>query len=170
MWAANNTEVQIDFEATIPFVMKGRRLETDALVSPDIEEPMIGSEWMKAHRCLWDFQGSQLHIDGQAAVTLSQRKKPRCRRLYADQEIVVPARHQVAVQERLCCPQSCRPEILLLKHDRWSQAFTWVKRCFHQNTVTYVSASSILQQNHGPSLWANGLEIYTTSKCCHAGP
>jgi len=55
MWAANGTEVQIDGEATIPFVMEGRRLDTTALVSPDIVEPMIGSEWMKAHRCLWDF-------------------------------------------------------------------------------------------------------------------
>jgi len=33
-------------------------------------------------------------------VTLTQRKKLRCRRLYADQEIVVPARHQVAVPAR----------------------------------------------------------------------
>jgi len=100
MWAANGTEVQIDGEATIPFVMEGRRLDTTAIVSPDIEEPMIGSEWMKAHRCLWDFQGSQLYIDGRAVVTLTQRKKLRCRRLYADQEVVVPARHQVVVPAR----------------------------------------------------------------------
>jgi len=100
MWAANCTEVRIQGEATIPFVMEGRRLDTTALVSPDIEEPMIGSEWMKAHRCLWDFQGSQLYIDDRAAVTLTQRKKLRCRRLYADQEVVVPARHQVVVPAR----------------------------------------------------------------------
>jgi len=52
--AANGTEVQLDGEATIPFEMEGRRLDTEALVSPDIEEPMIGAEWMKAHR-LQDF-------------------------------------------------------------------------------------------------------------------
>jgi len=33
-------------------------------------------------------------------VTLTQKKNLRCRRLYADQEIVVPARHQVAVPAR----------------------------------------------------------------------
>ena len=58
---------------------------------------MIGVEWMKAHRCQWDFQESQLYIDGQAAVMLTQPKKLRCRRLYVDQEIVISARHQSTV-------------------------------------------------------------------------
>jgi len=80
--------------------MDGRRFDTEALVSPDIEEPMIGSEWMRAHRCLWDFYGSQLYIDGEPAVMLSQRRKLRCRRLYADQDIIVPARQQIEVPAR----------------------------------------------------------------------
>ena len=71
--------------------MEGIRLDTEALISPDIEEPMIGVEWMKVHRCQWDFQESQLYIDGQAAGMLTQPKKLRCRRLYVDQEIVVSA-------------------------------------------------------------------------------
>jgi len=75
-------------------------LDTEALISPDIEEPMIGAEWMKAHRCLWDFRGSELYIDGRAAVMLTQRKKLWCRRLYVDQEVVVPARHQATVPAR----------------------------------------------------------------------
>jgi len=72
MWAANGTEVQLHGEAIIPFEMEGKRLDTEALVSPDIEEPMTGTEWMKAHRCLWDFRGSELYIDGRAAVMLTQ--------------------------------------------------------------------------------------------------
>ena len=56
MWTANGIEVQLDGEATIPFEMDGKRFYTGALISQDIEEPMIGEEWMKAvHRCLWDF-------------------------------------------------------------------------------------------------------------------
>jgi len=80
--------------------MDGRRLDTEALISPDIEEPMIGAEWMKAHRCLWDFHGFQLYIDGRAAVMLTQRKKLWCRRLCVDQEVVIPARRQAAVPTR----------------------------------------------------------------------
>jgi len=126
MWAANGTEVQLDGEATIPFEMDGRRLDTEALISPDIEEPIIGAEWMKAHRCLWDFHVSELYIDGRAAMMLTQRKKLRGRRLYVDQEVVVPARHQVAVPARatLCCQQSGRLETTLPRCDRSSQVLT----------------------------------------------
>jgi len=46
MWAANGTEIQLDGEAVIPFVMDGRPFDNEALVSPDIEKSMIGSEWM----------------------------------------------------------------------------------------------------------------------------
>jgi len=126
MWAANGTEIQLDGEAVIPFVMDGHRLDTEVLVSPDIEETMIGSEWMQAHRCLWDFQGSQLYTDGKPAVMLSQRRQLRCRRLYADQDTVVPARQQIEVPARTTLlsarapvtPQSSR-------HGRFSPVSTW---------------------------------------------
>jgi len=55
---------------------------------------------MKAHRCLWDFWGSELYIDGRAAVMLTQRKKLRRGRLYVDREVIVPARHQATVPAR----------------------------------------------------------------------
>jgi len=154
MWTANGTEVQIDGEATIPFVMEGRRLDTEALVSPDIEEPMIGSEWLKAHRCLWDFQGSQLYIDGRAAVTLTQRKKLRCRRLYADQEVVVPARHQVAVPARATLLSMKLPTGNTIVETRQMEPgiYLGLPTCFHRSIMTCVSASSILQQSRGPSL------------------
>ena len=31
-------------------------MDAETLISPDIEEPMIEEEWMKAHRCLWDLR------------------------------------------------------------------------------------------------------------------
>jgi len=42
MWAANGTKVQLDGKATIPVEIDGRRLDTEALISLDTEEPMIG--------------------------------------------------------------------------------------------------------------------------------
>jgi len=97
MWAANGTEVQLDGEATIPFEMDGRRLDTEALISPDIEEPMIGAERRKTHRCIWNFQESKLNIDGRAAVMLTPRKKLRCRRMYVDREVIVSTRQRATV-------------------------------------------------------------------------
>ena len=62
------------------------------LISPDVEEVTIGADWLEEHRCSWDFGGKQLFIDGLPAVTVSRKK---CRRLYSEQEVVIPPRQQV---------------------------------------------------------------------------
>ena len=60
---------------------------------------MLGSDWLQAHNCLWDFGRGRLFVDGRAAVTLSRKRPLCCRRLRAGrrraaarQETDVPAR------------------------------------------------------------------------------
>ena len=74
----------------IPFVLNGRRMDTFALVSPDIEEVMIGADWLEKHQCIWNFGGKQLFIDGYPAVTLSRKKKLRWRRLFSESDVTSP--------------------------------------------------------------------------------
>jgi len=55
LWAANGTEIEIVGEVTVPLLLDGRCIDTTALVSPDVEEVILGSDWLQAHTCLWDF-------------------------------------------------------------------------------------------------------------------
>jgi len=66
IWAANSTEIELSGETMIPFTLNDRSIETFALISPDVEEVMIGADWLKEHRCIWDFSGSQLFVDGRS--------------------------------------------------------------------------------------------------------
>ena len=100
MWAANGTEMKISGEVNLPFILNGQCIETYALVTPDIEEVMIGADWLKEHRCLWDFNKSQLYVDGRPAITLSRKRTLRCRRLYTTQDIVVPAQKELVIPAR----------------------------------------------------------------------
>jgi len=77
------------------------------LVSPDIEEVMIGADWLEQHPCVWDFGGKKLFIDGRPAVMVTRNKKLRCRRLYSEAEVVIPPRQEVEVTVRstLCSLQ-----------------------------------------------------------------
>jgi len=100
IWAANDTEILVDGEATVPFTMEGRQFNTECLISPDVEEIMLGIEWVKTHKCLWDFSGSQVYIGGQPAVTWNQRRKQMCRRLYANADVVVLARQKSEIPAR----------------------------------------------------------------------
>ena len=61
IWAANGTEIEVTGETTVALELNGRFLTTFALVSPDIEEIMLGSDWLRAHSCLWDCQRPTVH-------------------------------------------------------------------------------------------------------------
>ena len=100
LWAANGTEIEIVGKVTVPLLLNGRCIMTTALVSPDIEEVMLGSDWLKAHNCLWDFGRGRLYIDGRAAVMLSRKRPLCCRRVFVQQDYMLPPRQQVDVPAR----------------------------------------------------------------------
>jgi predicted aspartyl protease len=106
IWAANGTAVEVTGETKVALKLDGRRIETSALVSPDVEEVMLGADWLQAYNCLWDFGNGKLYIDGRAAVPLSRKRSLCCRRVYVQEELVLPPKQQVNVVARstLCSP------------------------------------------------------------------
>jgi len=69
--AANNTEIEIIGRVIAPFRLGDHVFEADALVFPDVNVVMLGSNWLRRHKCLWDFGTSRLYINGQPADLLS---------------------------------------------------------------------------------------------------
>ena len=100
VWAANGIELAIDGEVELPFQLPGRCIPTRALVSADIEEVMLGIDWLQAHKCLWDFASGRLNVDGHEAVTMSRKGPFMCRRVYVQEDVQVPPRQQTDVPAR----------------------------------------------------------------------
>ena len=98
--AANNTELVIDGETTAPFCIDGHSVPTQAIVSPDVEVVMLGSDWLHAHRCVWDFANSRIHIDGRKVVALSRKGPLMCRRAYVCDGIKLAPKQQANVPIR----------------------------------------------------------------------
>ena len=94
------SKIELSGEAIVPFILGGKTIDTLALVSPDIEEVMIGADWLEQHRCVWDFGGKKLFIDGRPAVMVTRKKKLRCRRLYSKAEVIIPPKQQVEASVR----------------------------------------------------------------------
>ena len=44
----------------MPFELDEKCLWTIALVSEDLEEVMLGIDWLEANNCVWDFKTGQL--------------------------------------------------------------------------------------------------------------
>ena len=98
--AANGSEINVSGEATLPLFLNGRRIDTFALISTDIEEVMLGADWLKQHECVWDFGRNQLSVDGLMATPMSTKKPLCCRRVYLQEDVVLPPRQQVDVPAR----------------------------------------------------------------------
>jgi len=69
--AANDTDIEITGEVTLPLTLNDRCVMTHALVSPDVGEVIMGANWLTDHKCIWDFANRQISIDGCAAVATS---------------------------------------------------------------------------------------------------
>jgi hypothetical protein len=100
IFAANGTEIEVLGEVVLPLMLNGRQVDTPALVSPDVEEIMLGVDWLKSHACVWDFGQSRIQVDGHIVIPLSVRKTVHCRRVYAAQDVVLQPRQQVEVEAR----------------------------------------------------------------------
>ena len=98
--AANSTDVEVKGEVTLPLYLNGRRIETFALVSEDVEELMLGAEWLQQHGCVWDFGKNRFHIDGHQCTPVSRAGTVRCRRVLLANDVVLPPRQEVNVTAR----------------------------------------------------------------------
>jgi len=66
-----NTITVVCFEPS--FTHSEQCIWTDALVSGDIEEVMLGIDWLKQNDCVWDFRTRKLSIMGRPTVALTRR-------------------------------------------------------------------------------------------------
>jgi predicted aspartyl protease len=99
IFAANGTEIEVIGEVVLPLMLNGRQVDTPALVSPDVEEIVLGVDWLKSHACVWDFGQSRIQVDGHTVIPLSVRKTVHCRRAYTAQDVLQP-KQQVEMEAR----------------------------------------------------------------------
>jgi len=98
--AANGTDIIVLGEVLLPFELDGRLVKTFGLVTADIEEVMLGFDWLKEHECLGDFRNSRLYVDGHKAAMLAQKRSFVCRRVYVEGDVTLEPRQQMDVPAR----------------------------------------------------------------------
>jgi len=97
----NSTPIAIEGEVRLPFFLDGHCLWTNALVSEDVEEVMLGIDWLEQYECIWDFTSGKLRINGYPAVTLTRRGHIKCQRVIVQDYQDIPPRSQQNVTARM---------------------------------------------------------------------
>jgi len=98
VFAANGSDIRIVGAVCLQFRLNGHETQADVLVTEDIEEPMLGIDWLIEHQCYWDFCRSLLYVDGCALKMQGRRVRNLCRRVYVTEEVTLSARHQATCQ------------------------------------------------------------------------
>jgi len=99
--ASNGTGIAIEGVTEVPLVVADQLVKTDALVSKDVFEFIIGSDWLAVHHYNWDFRNSCISVNGGAWIQLNERRTVICGRVYADADVIIPSRVQYNVPVRM---------------------------------------------------------------------
>jgi transposase InsO family protein len=119
--AANGTDIGVLGKASVMGVINNLALRITGYVSENVSEVMLGADWLKKYKAIWDFNKGMVKLDGRR-FTLRKRtesnsdadrgvqdgvvlyKRPRIekvRRVVLQEDVVVPARSQVDVPTKV---------------------------------------------------------------------
>ena len=95
--AANRTRIPVIGTVTVRARLSGRTITMDGLVSEHIQEVILGLDWLKSQGANWNFCEGKLTIGKETHVLLSTTRGMFCRRLVAQESVIIPARNEMDV-------------------------------------------------------------------------
>jgi len=91
LYAANDTVIAVDGEITLPIVIQERRYLSSFAATENVDEIILGRNWLAANRVIWDFDADSVSIDGRPVKLLHrERNGPRCKRCRVGADTEIP--------------------------------------------------------------------------------
>jgi gag-polyprotein putative aspartyl protease/Zinc knuckle len=100
IFAANGSEIRVLGSIGLEFSVGEVSTTFTFIVSDEIEEMMLGIDFLSQNDCHWNFQRKIITINGKAVTLQRKRKQVMARRVYAAQDIIIPPRCQTHVATR----------------------------------------------------------------------
>jgi len=85
----------------IEFTIDGHPMVASVSVSPDIDELLLGSDWLVHNSCQWDFAAGTVRVGDHLLKTHKKRNNDACKRVVVTERCVVPPRHEANVPVRV---------------------------------------------------------------------
>ena len=70
-------------------------------ISDSIDELILGSDWLVANSCKWDFGQGTLQIRNNVLKLLHRRVTNAVRRIYVAKDVIIPPKHQANIPVKL---------------------------------------------------------------------
>ena len=99
---ANNEDMLIEGLITENFSVGEKRIRSDVYISPDLTSLILGVDWLKKQgQMIWDFDAQQIRFGDGGWVTLRQETETGCRRIYAEEDVILPPKQETVVPVRV---------------------------------------------------------------------
>jgi len=89
--AANCSAINMLGHMTINFSIQGKPLEAYLLVADDVDEFMLGFDWLTAEKARWDFNAKTLTLHGRTVPLCTRISRVGIPRIYVKECVEIPA-------------------------------------------------------------------------------
>jgi len=98
LFAANNTTISVDGQTRLPVVVNKLRFPATFLVSPNVDEVILGRDWLQENRVVWNFSENNVTVNGnQCKLIPKYSANTRCRRCRVGSDIEIPPTSEIII-------------------------------------------------------------------------
>ena len=97
LFAANEIEISLLGEVELTLVLAGQEVTAAVVVSEEVDDLILGIDWLGRHRCRWSFAQNLIEIDERIPILVSRSRRGMLSRIYAVEGTVIPAGHTLNV-------------------------------------------------------------------------
>ena len=81
-------------------MIAGHEVTAAVVVSEEVDDLILGLDWLSIYRCRWSFAQNLIEIDGRTVRLISRPRQSVLKIIYAIENNVIPAEHTINVQQR----------------------------------------------------------------------
>ena len=94
LFAANGTGIPLLGQTVVKLRVGSQEMDVSLLVTEDMNELILGADWLVENNCCWNFGTSQLNVNGRILPLFSKPASHRCSRIYACETVTVHSQEQ----------------------------------------------------------------------------
>jgi len=110
LFAANATPISVVGVTRLPLEIDGVLIQAEVLVSEDIDELILGYNFLENNNCEWLFGQHRILINGRSVSLHSRPSKAPVRRIYVREPVIIPPDTSVNVPVRMPFVNLCTPD------------------------------------------------------------
>ena len=96
--AANGTQIVVDGEARLSVIFGDIRTEAVFLASPNIDEVILGRDWLCNNDIIWKFKENMIKVNGYfQPLEVKPHRVSRCSRCVTQSDVTIPPRSEAVI-------------------------------------------------------------------------